>query len=164
MSPAVVPALPCRKDQRIGIAGEALSKSSACGRLHRGSDGGARSRRLYSQELLTSQNALLHQLLALQQALLCLQQPLLRALRAQAFRLLRLQLLHALLQPIDALLVLHALAREHLALPLLGDLLELLHAPLALEQALFCLQQPLLRTLRLRTLRLLRLQLLHALL
>ncbi len=164
MSPAVVPALPCRKDQRIGIAAEALSKSSACGCLHRGSDGGARSRRLYSQELLTSQNALLHQLLALQQALLCLQQPLLRALRAQAFRLLRLQLLHALLQPIDALLVLHALAREHLALPLLGDLLELLHAPLALEQALFCLQQPLLRTLRLRTLRLLRLQLLHALL
>jgi len=95
---------------------------------------------------------------------LCLQQPLLRALRAQAFRLLRLQLLHALLQPIDALLVLHALAWEHLALPLLGDLLELLYAPLALEQALFCLQQPLLRTLRLRTLRLLRLQLLHALL
>jgi len=42
--------------------------------------------------------------------------------------------------------------------------LELLHAPLALEQALFCLQQPLLRTLRLRTLRLLRLQLLHTLL
>jgi hypothetical protein len=164
MSPAVVPALPCRKDQRIGIAAEALSKSSACGCLHRGSDGGARSRRLYSQELLTSQNALLHQLLALQQALLCLQQPLLRALRAQAFRLLRLQLLHALLQPIDALLVLRALAREHLALPLLGDLLELLHAPLALEQALFCLQQPLLRTLRLWTLRLLRLQLLHALL
>src|SRR5882724_1011798 len=146
MGPAVVPALPCRKDQRIGIAAEALSKSSTCGCLHRGSDGGARSRRLYSQELLTSQNALLH------------------ALRAQAFRLLRLQLLHALLQPIDALLVLHALAREHLALPLLGDLLELLHAPLALEQALFCLQQPLLRTLRLRTLRLLRLQLLHALL
>jgi len=36
---------------------------------------------------------------------------------------LRLQLLHALLQPIDALLVLRALAREHLALPLLGDLL-----------------------------------------
>ena len=164
MSPAVVPALPCRKDQRIGIAAEALSKSSACGCLRRGSDGGAPSRRLYSQELLTSQNALLHQLLALQQALLCLQQPLLRALRAQAFRLLRLQLLHALLQPIDALLVLHALAREHLALPLLGDLLELLHAPLALEEALFGLQQPLLRTLRLRTLRLLRLQLLHALL
>ena len=108
----MVPALPCRKDQRIGIAAEALSKSSACGCLHRGSDGGARSRRLYSQELLTSQNALLHQLLALQQALLCLQQPLLRALRAQAFRLLRLQPLHALLQPIDALLVLHALARE----------------------------------------------------
>jgi hypothetical protein len=156
--------LGCRLGLRVGNVAEALGKSPAGGRLHRGSGRGLPSRRLYSQELLTSQNALLHQLLALQQALLCLQQPLLRALRAQAFRLLRLQLLHALLQPIDALLALHALAREHLALPLLGDLLELLHAPLALEQALFCLQQPLLRTLRLRTLRLLRLQLLHALL
>ena len=81
-----------------------------------------------------------------------------------ALRMLRLQLLHALLQPIDAFLVLQALPREQLALPLLGDLLELLHAPFALEQALFGLQQPLLRMLRLRTSRLLRLQLLHALL
>jgi len=46
MSPAVVPALPCRKDQRIGIAAEALSKSSACGSLHGGSGGWPRRRRL----------------------------------------------------------------------------------------------------------------------
>ena len=83
---------------------------------------------------------------------------------AQALWPLRLQLLHALLQPIDAVLALHALARKHVALPFLRGLLELLHALLTLELPLFCLQQPLLRALRPRAFRLLRLQLLHALL
>ena len=72
--------------------------------------------------------------------------------------------MHALLQPIDAILALHALPRKGVALPFLRGLLEPLHMLLALKLTLFCLQQPLLRTLRLRTLRLLRLQLLHALL
>ena len=79
-------------------------------------------------------------------------------------RLLRLQLLHALLQPIDAVLTLHALARKHLALPFLRGLLDLLYTLLMLELALFGLQQPLLRALRPRAIRLLRLQLLNALL
>ena len=82
----------------------------------------------------------------------------------QALRLLRLLLLHALLQPIDAVLALHALARKHVAPPFLRGLLELLHALLTLELPLFCLQQPLLRALRPRAFRLLRLQLLNALL
>ena len=56
----------------------------------------------------------------------------------QALRPLRLQLLHALLQPIDAVLALHALARKHVALPFLRGLLELLHALLTLELPLFC--------------------------
>src|SRR4029077_16495249 len=76
----------------------------------------------------------------------------------------RLQLLHALLQAIDAVLALHALARKHVALPFLRGLLELLHTLLTLELPLLCLQQPLLRALLLPALRLLRLQLLHALL
>jgi hypothetical protein len=79
-------------------------------------------------------------------------------------RLLRLQLLHALLQPVDAVLALHALARQRLPLPFLRGLLELLPALLTLELALLCLQQPLLRALRPRAFRLLRLQLLNALL
>jgi hypothetical protein len=82
----------------------------------------------------------------------------------QALRVLRLQLLHALLQPIDAVLTLHALARKHVALPFLRGLLELLHTLLTLELPLFWLQQPLLRALRPRAFRLLRLQLLNALL
>ena len=61
--------------------------------------------------------------------------------------MLRLQLFHALLQPIDALLALRALARKHVALPLLRGLLELLHTLLTLELPLFRLQQPLLRAL-----------------
>jgi len=77
---------------------------------------------------------------------------------------LRPQLLHALLQPIDAVLALHALPRKHVALPFLRGLLDLLYTLLALELALFCLQQPLLRPLRPRAFRLLRLQLLNALL
>ena len=81
-----------------------------------------------------------------------------------ALRVLRLHLLHALLQPIDAVLALHALARKHVALPFLRGLLELLHTLLTLELSLFCLQQPLLRALRPGAFRLLRLQLLNALL
>ena len=114
--------------------------------------------------LLARQIALLQALLALQQALLCLQQSLLRALRPQAFRLCDCSSLHALLQPIDALLALHALPRKRIALPFLRGLLELLQTPLTLELSLFRLQQPLLRALCPRTFRLLRLQLLHALL
>ena len=79
-------------------------------------------------------------------------------------RLLRLQLLHALLQPIDAVLALHALARKHVALPFLRGLLELLYALLTLELPLFCLQQALLLALRARAFRLLRLQFLYTLL
>ena len=79
-------------------------------------------------------------------------------------RLLGLQVLHALLQPIDAVLALHALARKHVALPFVRGLLELLHTLLTLELPLFCLQQPLLRAWRARSFRLLRLQLLNALL
>ena len=60
-------------------------------------------------------------------------------MRPQAFRLLRLQLLHALLQPIDAALPFCALACKHLALPLLHDLLALLDLLLTLLGALFCL-------------------------
>ena len=76
---------------------------------------------------------MLHTLLTLDLPLFCLQQPLLRALRPRAVRLLRLQLLNALLQPIDALLALRALARKHVALPLLRGLLELLHTLHTLE-------------------------------
>ncbi|WP_314949510.1 hypothetical protein [Bradyrhizobium cosmicum] len=100
-----------------------------------------------------------------------MQHALLRTLRPRAVRLLRLQLLYALLQPVDAGLALRGLARQHLALPLLlhllallDVLLALLDALLALKQAALRLQQPLLRVLRPCAFRLLRLQLLHALL
>jgi hypothetical protein len=99
-----------------------------------------------------------------EQALLRLQQALLCALLPQAFRALRLQLLHALLQPIDAVLALHALARKQVALPFVRGLLDLLHTLLTLELPLFCLQQPLLRALHPQAFRLFRFQLLHALL
>jgi len=62
---------------------------------------------------------------------------LLLALRPLALRLLRLQLLHALLHAIDAVLALHALARKHLALPLLHNLLSLLDVLLTLLRTLF---------------------------
>ncbi|MCP3372106.1 hypothetical protein [Bradyrhizobium cajani] len=77
------------------------------------------------------------------------------ALRPRAFHLLRLQLLHALLEAIDAGLALRRLARQHLALPLLHHLLALVDALLALlgtllalKQAALRLQQPLLLVLR----------------
>jgi len=99
----------CCQGPSIG-AGEVRCKSSPCRSLHRGSSVGARGRRLYSQLLLARQITLLHALLALEHMLLRLQQPLLRSLIPRALRPLRLQLLDALLQPIDALLALRALA------------------------------------------------------
>ena len=89
-SPAVLPDRERRLGLRFGIAAEARGKSSTCGSLHGGSGGGPRRRRLQSQPLLARQITLLLVLLALEQAVLCLQQPLLRALRPQALRLLRL--------------------------------------------------------------------------
>jgi hypothetical protein len=92
---------------------------------------------LRCQPLQARQIALLHALLALEQAVLGLQQSLLRALRPQAFGLLRLQLLHALLQAIDPALALGTLARNHLTLPLLHDLLSLLDPLLTLLRTRF---------------------------
>jgi hypothetical protein len=86
---------------------------------------------------------LLRALLALQQAVLRCQQALLLALRPRAFRLLRLQLLYALLQAIDAVLALPGLAGKHLALPLLCDLLALLNMLFALLRALLLWRRPL---------------------
>ena len=160
----MVPSRPCRLGGLWVGTGEARCKSPPCGGLHRGGSGGTRSRWLYSQLLLARQITLLQAFLVPEQALLCLQQALLCALLPQALRMLRPQLLHALLQPIDAVLALHALARKHVALPFLRGLLELLQALLTLEPPLFCLQQPLLRALRPRAFRLLRLQLLNSLL
>src|SRR5690242_6408089 len=82
----------------------------------------------------------------------------------RALRLLRLQLLYALLQAPDAILALCGLPRKDIALPFLRVLLELLRALLTLEQALLRLQQSLLGAMIPRALRLLRLQLLYALL
>jgi hypothetical protein len=147
-SPALKPSRVCCLGLSVSTA-EVRCKSPPCRSLHRGSSVGARScRRLYSRLLLARQITLLHALLALEQALLCLQQLLLRALLPQALRLLRLQLLYALLQPVDALLVLRALPRKDIALPFLRHLLELLRAllPLALRllrlQLLYALLQP----------------------
>jgi hypothetical protein len=84
---------------------------------------------------------LLYALLMLELALFCPQQALLLALRAHAFRLLRLQFLHALLHLIDALLALHVLARRHVARTLLQALPRLLNG---LLNALFTLADPLL--------------------
>jgi hypothetical protein len=165
-------------------AEEVRCKSPACCSLQGGSRGGPFGRRLRCQPLQPRLIALLHKLLALELAVLCLEQPLLRALCPQAFRLLRLQLLHALLQAIDAALALCALARKHLTLPLLhyslplrgsfsrrlrseplqACLIALQLALLALQQAVLGLQQVLLRALRPQAFRLLRLQLLYTLL
>ena len=58
-------------------------------------------------------------------------------MRPPALRLLRLQLLHALLQAIDPGLALGTLARQRVALPLLRELLALLGDLLALREPLF---------------------------
>jgi hypothetical protein len=70
-SPAVLPSRPCCLGLWVGT-GEALCKSPPCGSLHRGSSGGAPSRRLYSQLLLARQITLLQASLVPKQALLCL--------------------------------------------------------------------------------------------
>ena len=135
----------CRLGLRVGIAAEARGKPPAFGGLHGGScRGGSPGRgRLQSQLLLVRQITLLRKLLTLDQAVLRLQQSLLLALRPRALRLLRLQLLHALLQVIDAGLTLHSLARKRLALTLLHDLLSLLNILLTLLRALFLSRLPL---------------------
>ncbi|WP_291606184.1 hypothetical protein [Bradyrhizobium sp.] len=92
-------------------AAELRGKSSACRSRQGGSRGGSLSRRLRCKPLQARLLALLQELLALQHAVLGLQQPFLRALCPQAFRLLRLQLLDALLQAIDTVLPFGALAR-----------------------------------------------------
>jgi len=116
-------------------AAELRGKSPAGGGLHSGSSFGRRL--LRAQPLQARLIALLHALFALEQAVLGLQQPLLRAFRPPAFRLLRLQLLHALLQAIDAGLPICALARQHVALPLLHDVLSLLDTLLTLLRTRF---------------------------
>jgi hypothetical protein len=115
------------------IGAEVRGKPSAGCSLRGGSSGGSFSRRWWwCQPLQARLIGLLQALLALEQPVLGLQQPFLRALRPKAFRLLRLQLLHALLQAIDAGLPLGAPARQHVTLPLLHNLLPLLNALLAL--------------------------------
>ncbi|MHB0773684.1 hypothetical protein [Bradyrhizobium sp. 5.13L] len=171
----VTPSLPGRpgalaSDQgrlglRSGLLAEARREPAALGSLHGGrSRRGAPGRSLESEPLLASQVKLLRALLTPEQAVLGLDHPLLLALCSRAFHLLRLQLLNALLQAIDAGLALHRLAREHLALSLLDLLHALLGTLLALKQAALRLQQSLLLALRSCAFRLLRLQLLHALL
>ncbi|WP_235976703.1 hypothetical protein [Bradyrhizobium archetypum] len=119
------------------IAAEVRGKPSAGRGLHGGGSGGSVSRGLRSQPLQAGEITFVDALLALEQAALRLQQPLLRALRPETFRLLRLQLLHALLQSIDAALPLRVLARQHIALALLHDLLPLLDALLTLLSTRF---------------------------
>jgi hypothetical protein len=70
--------LACCLSLTVGT-GELGCKSPACRSLHRGGVG-ARSRRFDFELLLPRQITLLHVLLALEQALFCLQQSLLRAL------------------------------------------------------------------------------------
>ncbi|WP_239629844.1 hypothetical protein [Bradyrhizobium sp. I71] len=85
---------------------------------------------------------MLRALLTAEQAVLGLEHPLLLALRSRAFHLLRLQLLNALLQAIDAGLALRRLARQRLALSLLHHLLALLDLLLMLLRTLFDLIAP----------------------
>ncbi|WP_247325383.1 hypothetical protein [Bradyrhizobium sp. 141] len=170
---AVTPGLPGRPaaltgdEGRLGLRSslraEALGKSSALGGLRCGRKRRSAPRRsLESESLLARQVTLLRALLTAEQAVLGLEHPLLLALRSRAFHLLRLQLLNALLEAIDAGLALRRLARQHLALSLLDVLRALLDALLALKKAALRLQQPLLLVLRPCAFRLLRLQLLHA--
>ncbi|WP_245310742.1 hypothetical protein, partial [Bradyrhizobium valentinum] len=118
------------------IAAEVRGKPSAGCSLRGGSSGGSFSRR-WCQPLQAHLIGLLQALFALEQSVLRLQQPFLRTLRPETFRLLRLQLLHALLQAIDAALPLCALARQRLALPFLHNLLSLLDALLTLLRTRF---------------------------
>ncbi|WP_225190496.1 hypothetical protein, partial [Bradyrhizobium sp. IC3069] len=151
--------------QRSGLRAEAFRKPSALGGLRSGCKCRSALRRsLQPKPLLARQVNLLRALLSAKQAVLRLEHSLLRPLRLHAFGLLRLQLLHPLLQAFDAGLALRRLARQHVALPLLDVLRALLHALLALKKTALRLQQPLLLLLRPCAFRFLRLQLLHALL
>ncbi|WFU58675.1 hypothetical protein QA639_14750 [Bradyrhizobium pachyrhizi] len=122
---------------RTCLLAEARGKSLALSRLRRGR-GRDRSanRRCRRQSLPAGNVGLLRTLLALQQAVLRLQGTVMDALRACALDLLRLQLLHALLQAIDPGLPLSGLARERVTLPLLRRLLALLDHLLVLLRAL----------------------------
>ncbi|WP_246667929.1 MULTISPECIES: hypothetical protein [Bradyrhizobium] len=121
---------------RTCLLAEVRGKSLALSRLRRGGgrDRGA-NRRCGRQSLLAGNIGLLRTLLALQQAVLRLQGTVMDALRACALDLLRLQLLHALLQAIDPGLPLGGLARERVTLPLLRRLLALLDHLLLLLRA-----------------------------
>ncbi|WP_247307990.1 hypothetical protein [Bradyrhizobium sp. 61] len=145
---------------RLGLRSRPLAEVRGKPPARGGSRCGCCSGGLRSQPLLARQIDLLRPLLVLQQTVLRLQ----CALCACAFRFLRLQGLHTLLEAIDAGLALRGLARQHLALSLLDVLLTLLYALLALQQPILRLQQPLLLALRSRAFRLLRLQCLHTLL
>ena len=137
-SPAIVPGHKRRPGLQHVIVAEVRGKSPACCSLRGGgSRSGSFSRRLWPQPLQARQITFLHALLALEQTGLGLQQPLLRALRPHAFRLLGLQLLRALLQAIDAALPLCALARKHFTLPPLHSLLPLLDTLLTLLRTRF---------------------------
>ncbi|UFW52194.1 MULTISPECIES: hypothetical protein [Bradyrhizobium] len=137
---------------RRSLLAEALGKPPALGSLRSGCNRRRPSgRSLQSKSLLACQIALLSALLTAQQAVLRLERPLLFAQRPRAFRFLRLELLHALLQTIDASLAFRRLARQDLALPLLHHLLALLDLLLMLLRALFDLvpsRQPLARGCR----------------
>ncbi|WP_354122736.1 hypothetical protein [Bradyrhizobium sp. LA6.7] len=149
---------------RLGLRSRPLAEVRGKPAARGGSRCGCCSGGLQSQPLLARQIDLLRPLLALQQMVLRLQCAFLCSLRACAFRFLRLQGLHTLLEAIDAGLALRGLARQHLALSLLDVLLTLLDALLALQQPILRLQQPLLLALRSCAFRLLRLQCLHTLL
>ena len=141
-SPAVLPGHQRGSGLQGIIAAEVRGKPPAgCG-LRGGRSGGLFNRRAWCQPLQPRLITLLHALLTLEQAVLRLQQPFLRALRPEAFRLFRLQLLHSLLQAIDTALSLCALARKHLALPLLNNLLSLQDALLTLLHTRFDLLLP----------------------
>ncbi|WP_236843182.1 hypothetical protein [Bradyrhizobium icense] len=138
-SPAVLPGSERRSGLQGIIAAEVRGKSPASRRLQSRGRGGSFSRGLWSQPLQACLVTFLDALLALEQAVLILQQSLLLALRPATFRLLRLQLLHTLLQAIDAALPLRALARQHVTLSLLHGLPPLLDTLLALLHTLFAL-------------------------
>ena len=144
-SPAVPSDGEYRLRLRVGIVAEARGKPPAFGSLHGGcgSSGSPGRGRLQSQLLLARQISLLRALLAFEQAVLRLQQSFLPMLRPRTFRFLRLQLLHVLLQAIDAGLTLPGLARKRLALAFLHELLSLLDDLLALLCALFPSRLPL---------------------
>ncbi|WP_456784273.1 MULTISPECIES: hypothetical protein [unclassified Bradyrhizobium] len=127
---------PCRA-LRACLLAEVRGKPLALRRLRRGCGRDRGSNRCCRrQSLLAGNVGLLRTLLALQQTALRLQGTVMDALRACTLDLLRLQLLHALLQAIDPGLPLGGLARERVTLPLLRRLLALLDHLLMLLRAL----------------------------